>query len=506
MALDTIAEDGIVVKTRDEMRDLYLRSIKIRNPLASVAQDTQPWIDASVIADVLSPMSFNARTIGRSIPLSEVSEDRLDQRLAEYGLPPRFPVTGSQGAVVVSTSSTGATIPVGTEATDADSGLRFKCAATNLYHDGDDVPMSAIDTDTQTNLAPGKVLVWSQSIAGLFATCVVAQQTDGSGFSGGRGVESDDEVRARISAELANPAAAGNVSDYIKSVENSLGHGVSVQKCFAYAAVNGPGTIGIAFTMKPATVGGSRVPNPTQIGLVQAYTIGQMPGDDSYLPITLISQSTNVSFDVSWAPGTDGWADAAPWPAYSALTAGAVIVSGATNAVSFTLATDNSVYSGVIPPTTGMNIAFFDKSETGNFRQKRILSVSGSGPWAITVDTTNGASDTTYTPVVGQRVCPWSNSLSTLIPGVVDYFGTLGPGEQFASVNLFDPGIRQRRQPFPPKYWPSTISNRITNELFDLQSVNDVELKDGLGAAPIIGVPGVNAYLIELGFISAFPL
>lgn len=505
MALDTIAEDGIIVKTRDEMRALYLRSLKIRNPLASIAQDTQPWIDASVVADVLSPMSLNARTIGRSIPLSEVSGDRLDQRLAEYGLPPRFPETGSQGAVTIDASATGATIPVDTELTDADNGLRFKCSATNLYHDRDSVPVSAIDTDTQTNLEPGTVLVWGQSIAGLFSTCTVTEQTDGSGFSGGRGIESDDEVRARISDELADPAAAGNDSEYQKLVENSLGHGVAVQKCFTYASINGPGTMGVAFTMKPATVGGSRRPNSTQISTVMAYVTGQLPGDDSYLPITLLQQLVDVSFDVNWASGTDGWADAAPWPIRYAVGSGAIVVSSATSAVAFTLSADNGIYAGVTPPATGMNVAFLDKSAAGGvFRQKRILAVTGTGPWAVTIDTSNGSSDTIYTPAVGQRACPWSNSLQTIVQPVLDYYGTLGPGEQLST--FFDPGVRQKRNPVPPKKWPSSISNRITTELFELQPVNDVDVIDGLGTTSTIGTPGATAYLIELGFISAFPL
>src|SRR6478752_6518881 len=98
MALDVLPDNGIIVKSRDEFRSLWLKCLKIRNPDASTAQDTQPWIDASVLADVLSPMSLNARTIGRSIPLSEVSGDKLDQRLREYGLPERFPETGSQGS------------------------------------------------------------------------------------------------------------------------------------------------------------------------------------------------------------------------------------------------------------------------------------------------------------------------------------------------------------------------------------------------------------------------
>jgi uncharacterized phage protein gp47/JayE len=503
MALDTIPDDGIIVKTRDEMRSLWLRCFKIRNANASIAQDTQPWVDASVAADVLSPMSLNARTIGRSIPLSEVSGARLDQRLSEHGLDPRFPETGSQGSVRIIASATGANILAGTEATDADNSLRFKCVITGHYADGDSVPVAAIDTGTQTNLAPGSILIWSQGIAGLFSTCVVNTQTDGTGLSGGRGEESDDEVRNRISSALANPASAGNDSAYQKLIENSRGHGVAVQKAFTWAAINGPGTIGGGFTMKPATTGGSRRPNPTQMALVQAYVVGQMPSDDSYLPITILPNPVDVVFDVSWADGASAWSDVAPWPPRVNTGLGAFVVTSATSPVLFQIGTDNGVY-GVTGPVSGTNIGFFDRTGNGIFRQKRILSVTGTGPWTCQIDTTNGASDTTFTPTVGSRVCPWSYSLDSLVTPIVNYFNTLGPGEQLAS--FFDPGVRQKRNPIAPKYWPTTISSRIESDVLDLPSVNDVRIRDGLGDSPITGVPGVLSYILELNTISAFPL
>jgi baseplate J-like protein len=506
MPLDTLPDDGIIVKNRDAMRDLWLRCVKIRNPEASIAQDTQPWIDASVMADVLVPMGMNARTIGRSIPLSEVSGNRLDQRLVECGLPERFPETGSQGAVTINASSTGAYITAGTECTDTDNGLRFKCTTSGLYQNGANVPIAAIDTGTQTNIDPGKIMIWSQGVPGLFASATVAEQTDGTGLTGGRAAESDDEVRGRISDSLANPASAGNDATYQRLIENSRAHGVSVQKAFTYPAINGAGTIGCGFTMKPATPGGSRRPNPTQMAIVQAYVIGQMPADDTYLPITFSPQSVDVSFDVSWESGAASWIDAVPWPPRYDVGNGAIVVSSASSSSTFVLATDNGVYTGVPSPVAGQSIGFYDgTNETGSFKQKKLLSVTpGAGPWTCVADTSNGASDTTYTPAVGQRACPWSDSLNELVPSIVAYFDKLGPGEQRAV--FFDPGLRQKRNPAAPKRWPYGITSRIETDLLALPAVNDIRLIDGLGASTIAGIPGVLSYIIELGYIAAFPL
>lgn len=504
MAKLDILPGKLVVTTRDQFRDQYTRSVQIRNPNASVKEGTQPWLDGSAIADVANVLSANALTLSRSIPLSEVSDDRLDQRLAEAGLPPRFPETGSQGSVIVSTSSFGATIPSGTELIDANNGLKFKGTATELYLDQATVPVAAIDTGSQTNLAPGSVLVFSVGIAGLYQSCIVSSQTDGTGLSGGRGSETDDEVRQRISDSLANPAAAGNVSEYIRLVENSLGHGVSVQKCFAYPALLGPGTIGVAFTMKPTSRFDSRSPSPVQMAIVRDYVIGQLPADDSFIQISILPQPTDISIDVKWATGADGWVDAIPWPGRRDVGFGAITVMSSTSATSFTLGTDDGVYSGVIPPSIGQSIAFFDLLGGAIFRQKKFLSVTGSGPWLCTCDTTNASSDTTYRPSTGQLVCPWSKSLDMVAVPILDHMATIGPGEMY--FTFFDPGVRQRRQPVSPKYWPNAITSRIENGLNSLPSISDFRITTGLGRTTAIGTPGANVYLINPRNIYAFPL
>src|SRR6476659_199505 len=100
------------------------------------------------------------------------------------------------------------------------------------------------------------------------------------------------------------------------------------------------------------------------MALVQDYVTGQMPGDDSYLPITLLQQLVDVAFDVSWAQGADGWADAVPWPSRYPIGSGAVTVGTVTSAVAFTLVRDNGNYA-TPAPVAGMNIAFFDGTTGG---------------------------------------------------------------------------------------------------------------------------------------------
>jgi len=180
-----------------------------------------------------------------------------------------------------------------------------------------------------------------------------------------------------------------------------------------------------------------------------------------------------------------------------------MVVSAVTSATAFSVDCAGGARTGAVAPQAGNNIAVYDV-DGGAFRQKRILSVSGTGPWAITVDSSNGVSDTTYTPVVGQRVCPWSDSLDALIAPVIAFLGTMGPGEQFPT--FFDPGLRQKRNPPSPRFWPSVITSRLDSSILDLDEISDASIVEGLGQATTVGVPGASAYLIELGLLSAFPL
>lgn len=510
MALDVLP-DQIIVKTRDEWLALYLRSHRLRAPLASVAQDSEPYVTGSALADQLNIQSENARQMGRTIPLASLNGSALDAELAALGLPARFPQTGSQGAVIPTTSLNGSTVLAGSECTDA-NGQIFECTTTALYVNptgvaGANIPIAATSTGPTTNLAAGTVLTWSAPPGGLTPKAVVARQSDGSGLSGGRLAETDDEVRNRISDAYANPPAAGNDAAYQTAIEFSKGHGVAVQKAFTYPAALGPGTTAFCFTLSPATPGSSRIPNATQIQQVRDYVVGQFPNDDGLCDCILIAQPVDVVVSVTWADGADDWVDAVPWPPYygPAATPRAFVVTAASSATGFTVDCAGGARSGAIAPQAGNTIGFYDQT-AGTFHEKLILSVSGSGPWVLTVDTTNGASDTTYTPMVGQRVCPWSDSLDNLIAPVLAYYGTTGPGEQFTGAALFDPGLRLRRSPRTPRFWPATITNRLATDILDVDSVENAIITEGLNTTTTIGTPGVASYIIELGFLSAFPI
>ena len=502
MALDILPGE-IIVNDRQTWHDLIIRSISLRDPGALVGPGTQPDIDAWALADQLTIQSENARRIGHGIPLAELTKDQLDQRLSDLGVPSRFLAVGASGYVKVSAASTGTTIFAGEVLTDPLTNLQFQCVATAAYADGAAAPVFAIDTGPSTNLAGGTVLNWSAPRPGCFSRAIVATQPDGSGLSDGANAEGDDQVRQRISDTLANPPASGNDAAYQALIQDSKGHGVAVERGFTYPAVSGPGTTSFVFTLKPSHPGGSRIPNSAQITAVRTWVEGQVPADDQSMAATLLGQSVDIVLDVQWAQGALDWTDSSPWPLRYSVggTPGAITVSAAASSTVFTLSSTN--YSGIAQPAIGQTIAFYDNAN-GVFSRKKILSFTGTGPWVVTCDTANAASDTTYSPIVGQRAMPWSDSLITLVPAVVAYFGTLGPGEQIAS--FFDPGLRGRRNPRAPKYWPNVISNHLASDILNLDSVQDAIVREGLGTTTTVGTVGAVSYLMQLGQISAFPL
>lgn len=504
MPLDVLP-DELAVFTRDEWIAKYKRSYRLRDPGADMRDGTQPSNDAAAIGDQLQILSQNARQIAQSIPLSTCTLPQLEQRAEELGIPGQCPSIGSSGYVAIN-APTGTTIFSGDELTeDSGSGLKFQCIVTSTYSTTTPVPVAAIDVGPATSLDAGTAMQWSSPRPGCAPLCTVLEQADGAGLSGGRDEESRDEFAQRISDALANPAAAGNDATYQRLVESSKAHGVSVEKCFTTPCCIGPGTTGVTFTMKPARLGSSRIATSVQSGIVRDFTAGQTPADDGYCEVQLVAQPEDIVLDVTWADGATSWVDSVPWPPRydPAGTPSAVICTAATGPTGFTLECQTHVYTGVVQPVAGQVIAFLNRT-TGKFSRKKIASFTGVGPWVITADTTNSASDVDYTPVDNQRCCPWSDSLDLLVSPVLKYFGTLGPGEQ--QSEFFDPGLRQKRNPVSPKYWPNHIGNRIAGDILKEAFIQDAVIREGLGVAAAVGVPGAVAYLIELRYITAFPL
>lgn len=486
----------VIVRTRDEIVAEYLQDYRIRDPDAATEPGTQPYIDATTFADQQMLVYYDALVISNGTQDRTSTGTWLEKRGEAVGVA-RGEAVGASGFITIVASTGGGFIAEGTECRHKSTRLRFKCTVSKTYINGDEVPITGIDTGPATNLKAGEILEWTNPPVGIGPTATVFQNSDGSGLTGGRDKQDDAEYRDSIAERRANPPASGNDAEYQDAIRNIKG--IGIQQPFTYPAIRQPGTIGIAFTLRPATPGASRIPNAAQLAQVEADLRAAFPGDDGIFMCSLVAQSLTVVLRVTWAGTATGWADVTPWPPYLSTT---VKVSSAATptATTFTLYT----LTALSPPNpaVGNTIGLYNPS-TGLFVRKRILTstMSTSGAqtrWAIVVDTTNNASDTGYTPVAEQVVSPWSDSLDLVAPAVIEHIDGTGPGEQVST--FYDPGTRQKRQPTSPASWPHQITNRILAPIFDLPSILDVILAEPtVPYSTTVGTPGVESYLFQLG-------
>jgi hypothetical protein len=504
---------ALIVLTRDAIAQKFTRDWSFWQRQADpsrpvdVGPKTMPSILGRVVADILLPVSANAVTIANATLVGTATGDRLAAIGQSRGVLPH-PATGATGYVQISAAQGGGVIVEGDELVDANTGLRFQVLVTQLYANGAQVPIQAIDTGPATNLAAGTLLVFSSPRPGIGAKTTIVPQANGSGLSGGHDVETDSDYAARIIEQQSNPPASGNGAEYIRETENTPG--VPVEKAWVIPAWAGPGTTCVVFTVRPDQSGGSRTPNPIQLGQVEANLKALFPGDDSITLATVLPLPLTVAVSVSWRKNAAGWTDNQPWPPFvwnaqaNPPAFAPVAVDGSAAPTSATLRATTTIATAA--PQPGQTLAVYNLN-AGIFQRKKVLTVAPvvmGMSWDLTFDTTNGASDL-YVPTVGQLVSPWSDSLNQLPAAVVAYMLGLGPGEQFAT--FADPGVRGRREPESPTSWPSTIGNAdLVTAIKATPPVSDVTLRlPSTTPYPTpIGVPGVLVNLFTLGDLAAF--
>jgi uncharacterized phage protein gp47/JayE len=495
-----VAEE-IIVKTRDENIALYKRSYKLRLPEADVRDGMQPDIQARCIADVATPIYANCKRLGRGLLLDGRSGDDLDEAGEQEGVQ-RLEAVGASGFVTISTGSSGAYAFEGDELTHEDTGIKYECARTQKYTDGSDVPVRAKEGETgpTTNQDAGVVLRWSAPRPGMNPNCVVVEQSDGSGLSGGRDKETDDDYSTRIVEARKHRATSGNDAEYQRQARETPG--VSVEQVFTYPAILATGTTALVFTLKPEAVGQSRLPNAAQIAAVEEWLRGKFPADDGLVMSSLLGEDLTLQARIKWETSTVPWLDTVPWPPYYEIggSPGAVEISASSVFTSATVICNGADYTNVVQPTVGANIAVYNPTKR-EFARKKILQISGTGPWTLTFDTAESATDT-YVPSVGQLVMPWSESLQLLVAPVLKYVGGMGPGEQVSQ----DPGDGQRQMRSPPPKateWPMQVGNRLETQML-VAGIADarVEYLDPTEAS--VGVQGVSSNLLQLADIALY--
>lgn len=500
MAEDTLP-GTIQTGTRDEERDRYREDYSLFVPGADVGPGTQPYVDASLAADGSMVLYADAVTIGNGTNLDTSTGTWLKKTgLAEDVQP--LPPAGATGYVIISASLGGTTIFADDELVDQNSGLRYKITVTALYANNSIAPVAGIDTGEETNVDAGTPLTFTSPRPGCVPIAIVFENSDGSGLTGGRSLESEDQYRQRIKDKRANPPASGNDAEYQRLIEDAPG--IGIQKAFTYPAVFGPGTTAFTFTLRPAAPGAGRIPNGAQINTIRVLLQDNVPADDEVFAPLMVSQPLTIIYRVAWANGAVNWADAPRWPAYGA-TGNAVLVQAVPSA---TITSARVAIGGgdtIADPQVGQSIGFYDYT-TKSFVRKRIAALTIITPgveWQLDFDTMSATSDTAFEPQTGAVVSPWSDSLSVLITPTLEFVDTTGPGEMFASFG--DPGMRQRRNPLGESQYYNAITTHVIQPILNLSSIsNALVLEPDLPYSVAVGVPGTTVYLFELTDLGAY--
>lgn len=484
-----------VTPDRSVVRDAHLRSAKFRVPSADYGAGTQPYIDAQVTADVIAPIHAEARACAKATDIADAVGQSLDDWGDRLGRP-RKGATKSQGFVIAQTATGGSLVSQGSLGKYLPKGTGYEVAVTGPYNDGDLIPVQSIDVGTSTILAAGSVITWVSPPTGLKSTAIVFENTDGSGIKGGAPAENDETYRAVLLDRMRNPPASGNSAHYTTTVEDI--DGLGVQKAFVYPAWNGPGTVAVAFTMRPGSPGDSRLPNGAQITEVEAALKDAFPADDGIAVCVVTEDDVELSLQVTWRSSANGWVDATPWPIYYA---DPVYVTGTPTNSTARITSSSTIAA----PTVGLTLAFWDNA-TRVFKRKRIATVTqivANHTYDLTFDVSTLTASDSYVPVSGQYVSPWSPSLQSIVEPILRYFDQQGPGEMFSSFG--DPGLRQRRFPAPDtETYPSKVENRLVDGL--LAIVADVEI--AAPAVPLtttVGTPGVEVLIHALANLGVHP-
>lgn len=507
------ALDKMVVPTRDVMLEKYRTSYIAR--AANVdASDPHLEVVAAVSTDAIAPIMARAKQVADGVGkkyaqgdfvLAWAEIEGVKNRNGDDGL---NPAVGASGYAEVDTSGGGSTITEFETLTFRPTNFVYEVAqASGAIADGDNIFLRGVTVGPKSDLPPGAVLYWDTSVSGRGDTVtVVASESDGRGLSGGQNEETVELLKERVRRAKADRGHNGNDADYRAVCMRTPG--LSIQQVFTFPGIRGTGTTAICFTLVPSTSGGSRSPSSGQVAEVQTYATtpvanggGGMPEDDGAFFCLLTEVNADVVAKVVWDQDALGWMDLHPWPPYrGGLTGGgtAFTISAATSATVFTIAGTTGE-----PPTIGQTFCVFDAVYLTH-RKKRVLSFTGgsTGPWVITCDTTNSSSDTTYTPVVGQRVYPWSESLPALMPTMCEYFDTLGPGEM--TQYPYDSGRRMRRQPPAPKFYPRSTTDKGLGDALDLDVLQEATVVEKPDLETTYGTPGVTAPILRLRWFSVF--
>lgn len=445
----------LTARAPEDIRDSALTTLRVmlrkRGVEANVSDGSDFHAEFTAIANELAVVEANS-VLSADRALEDTSEgDDLLRLGALREVTPRA-AAGSKGPVIFASSAT-SLVTTGAELLDS-AGLRYRVVVGGSYANGATITIEAIDTGEGTNHQPGDVLRWKSAPAFADQKVVVGP----GGLVNGAPVEDEETFRQRLLARLQNPPASANWQQVIEFAEAS---DPSVQKGFAYPAVQGPSTYHVAVTARPTATSKSRVVAPTTIaGQVRPFVIGKL---DEHVH-AVVTGTTDVEADIAIGlilpaspagspPGPGGgWVDGSPWPTVDGATAFRVAVTAVVSDRELTV-------DAATPPTIGVSrVAWVSRSDW-TVKSAVVIGYSGVGPYTVTLDTP-------FVGVaVGDFIFPQCERQAVYLAAVLAAFALLGPAEKTSNASAL---VRGYRHPPPSQGWASSLGGGFLKVLTDV--------------------------------------
>ena len=458
--------DSAAVILNDLLSDIRLAMYQLGTTLAiTPGTDTHIWMTA--VANASMVQYSQIATASTSItPLNAAGDDLERWRIA-LGLPEMEPSV-STGAIHLTVTGSG-------DVTDGTvmvlpNGRRIAADGDSLgVGDGDEIPVISLDKGEDVNAIGGTKVRFASAPTNVDPEAIVSYELP---LIGGEDAETPARKLERILTRMANAAdTSGNWGGLVLLALNSL---ASVQKCFVYPALGGPGST------KIVPVRGfyrdlnsfSRSMSDSAVAIVRDAIQSYSNDAAQYVIQAAANEDLNVAIQVTipaskLAGGNgNGWIDVEPWPPLEggdtkvAITA----VSSSTPSITVNAATATA-------PIDGQTHIEWWSPATCSFVRQLIVSHSGATTaWVLTLEAplVDSAGNE---PAVGDYVSPGMENAEGYATAWTDVMETLGTGENISGSGI---APRDSRRPFIADGPRSGVT---TAELLNFQAKN-MEITD----------------------------
>lgn len=429
-----------------ELRDQFLRDVRLAAMAGGLAEPpvtpNTDWYVLGTAAANLCLIGLANTAIGLDAQsILDAEGDDLEKIRIGYGIPEVAP---SPAAGAIRLTVTGAvTLPSGTQFLYP-NGLRGQTGSTLINPtDGDEVPVIAVDTGKQTNLASGNIVRFIAPPVGIATEATVSV---GSPITGGTDAEDDRRKRERILETLRNKPAGGNWAHLREMAKDALG---SVQDCYVYPALGGPGSSKVVplKALDPDNNDFSRSLSTAALDVVQAAIQAQLPTPVQTVVQASADELVDVTLQISIPPSAlsggngRGWLDPAPWPPLVGADAGRVTITSVTDGSQFVIGANTA--TGPVDGQT--HIAWWSKKDRKFQIALVVFSGGPAGTWTVRLDRALIGKNAAP-PEPGDFICPAAFNLDRYGEEWVAFMGSMGPGENALS---YDPRLpRALRHPF----------------------------------------------------------